>query len=275
MRRLARIRISGDLRTIEEQWNSRYPHNPMIAGAVCVDLDAPEYAELKALYARFCSSHAMTWNETSQLVYEETDLAQFEILTLWVTGQAGSGGNSHGSVYDEVRRCPACQTETLGRQRAPIRLDPKEGDNSDLAVTNFGELVCSDWFRRVLTGTREEAVCQPVAWTPKRRASHGPRYQLVLNAHLGPFATSFPFVREGLCEVCGEYRNAGIDAPVFSERRQLRFPRSSYGGQSIALTQERFGAVHKFPLILISQKLYRLLNEQQVSGLWFEPAHLE
>lgn len=273
MRTLARILISGDSGPLQQQWNSSHPHNPMIAGAVCVDSGLPDYEELKQIYDRLSRFHPMVWDETSEPVYEEAELMRFEILTLWVTGEAGKGGNSNGPVYDEIRRCPSCKTVTVGRQLSPLLLDPEQVDESDFAVTDFGELVCSERFCRVFN--REEAVCQPVVWTPNRRAVHDRRYQLVVNAHLGPLAHSFPLVREGICEVCGEFRRVGIDAPRFSEHRQLRFPQSSYRRQLIALTQERLGGTHKFPLIVVHQRLYRILHQQQMSGFWFEPAHLE
>ena len=128
-----------------------------------------------------------------------------------------------------------------------------------------------------LAGIQQVAIfCQPVVWTTERKSGEGDRYQLVLNAQLGPLATSFPYVQEGLCNECGEYRNAGIDAAsIFSERRQLRFPRSSYGRQLIANTQERFGGALKYRLIVVSQNLYQFLDQLQMSGFWCEPGHLE
>src|SRR6266849_293300 len=272
MQRLARIRISGDRRALQERWNSLYPHNPMIAGAVEVNSATPDYQELKKMYSDFSTLHPVTWDESSEVVYEEKDLEQFEILTLWVTGRAGSGGNTFGTVYEEIRKCPACGTENLGRQAGPFVLDPSEVDDSDLAVTDFGERICSGRFCRVLQSI-PDAACRPTVWKTNRVARTA-MYQFDLTASVGPLASSFPLLHESLCEECGEYRNVGIDAPVFSELRQLRFPRSSYGQLPIALTQERFGGPRKFPLVVVSQSLYRRIRQEHISGFWFEPAHL-
>jgi hypothetical protein len=272
MQRRARIRISGDRRALQDQWNSLHPDNPMIAGAVEVDSGTLDYLDLKGMYSNFSALQTMTWDESSEVIYEEEDLEQFAILTLWISGRAGAGGNVYGSVYDEIRKCPACGTENVGRQTGPIVLDPSEVDDSDLAVTDFGELISSGPFCRVLQNT-PDAACRPTIW--KADSSGRPAmYQLSLSASLGPLAASFPLLREGLCEACGEYRNIGIDAPVFGELRQLRFPVSSYRGSPIALTQEHFGGARKFPLILVSQLLYRQIREERMSGFWFEPAHV-
>ena len=272
---LARIYLSGDRSRLLDEWNAVHPENPIVAGAITMAAASPDYDELRSHYNRLSAGHRMTWDEKLDIVYTPDELAAYEILTMWITGQAGPGDNAYYLVYSEARRCPECGSESFREQRAPLHLDPKRVDEMDLAQSDHGEVVCSERFRDVLDEHRIDGVSyRPVVWAipaPGERRMH----QLVVHPRLGPLAESFPLVKEHHCPVCGEYRNVGIDAPTFGPARQLRFPRSSYHGEAIALTREHLGGARKQHLIVISGTLYRVFRDRQVSGFWAEPARLE
>lgn len=272
---LARIYLSGDRSRLLNEWNAVHPENPIVAGAITMAAGSPGYHELRSLYTRLSAAHRMTWDEKLDAVYSRDELAAYEILTMWITGQAGPGDNAYHRVYAEARRCPDCGTESFREQLAPLHLDPTRVDELDLAQSDHGELVCSDRFRDLLDEQRINRVSyRPVVWAtpaPRERRMH----QLVIGPRLGPLDESFPLTKGHPCPACGEYRNVGIAAPVFGPARQLRFPRSSYHGEAIALTEERVGDARKQHLIVISGALYLDLLDRQISGFWAEPAHLE
>lgn len=273
-RRIARIHISGDRRPLQDAWNAMYPDRLMIAGAIAVDAGTSEYTELRRLYDLQSPLHPMEWNERVETVFSQTDLEDCEILTLWVSGSAGPGGNTYGRVYENIATCPRCGNETLGRQIAPLHLDGKTLEETDLGVTDYWELVCSERFRTTLTESGIAGVQFAPALSIDGDGGDRHIFQMSISARLGPLSRSVPLARENRCELCGEYRSIGLDAPG-GDGRLLRFPRSSYHGEAIAHTQERLGATRKFPLSVISQPLHRLLATHGLSGWQAEPAHLE
>jgi hypothetical protein len=273
--RIARIYISGDRKSIQGVWNASHPENPILAGAIALDTGSPRYQELQSIYRRRSVEHEMTWNETQEGIYSQTDLSEFEILTLWITGSAGPGDNTYGRTYERIRKCTRCGSDTLGARVAALHLNFEEIDNTDLSLTDHWETVCSERFQAVLKERKIHGVFFEPIQPAKDTHSDRQLYQLLIAARLGPLAPSTPIVREGRCELCGEYRNVGLEATESGEGRELRFPLSSYHGEAVAQTQEQFGDRRKFPLIVISQNFYQLLLNNRISGWHAEPAHLE
>ena len=273
-RHVARILVSGQRRRLEDEWNRVHAERPMTAGAVALDVGSPEYEQLKTLYHRLARDAPIEWHETIDVEYEPDELAAHAIVTLWISATAGPGNNTLHPAYANARRCPQCGVETYRYQRAPLHLDPARIDEVDIAETDHGEVVVSPRARDVFERNGVESVTyEPIVWAappPRPRTMH----QLVVVPRLGPLAASFPLVKEHRCPVCGEYRTVGIAAATFGPARQLRFPRSSYHGEGLAITRERFGSGRKRHLIVASGRLYCALRDAGIIGFWAEPAHL-
>jgi hypothetical protein len=232
------------------------------------------YSQLRNLFARLKSQHAMEWVETLDIEYDAADLEGCEILSLWITHTVDGGGNTLGRVYADMNSCPKCGVERHGPQIAPLRLEPSTIHSVDLQVTEHHEILCSRSFRDLIETDHVGGIrFEPVVWQEPDGASGPTVFQLRIDAVLGPLALSTPLIREHACEVCGEYRNIGLDGPP--ERRLLRFPQSSLHGEALGRTLEMFGAECKFPRLVCSQAFYALLGQGRITGWIAEPALIE
>lgn len=248
----------------------------MVAGAIELNVASPHYTELHSLYEKFESQHSMQWHETLDIQYEPRDLEQCRILTLWIIGSAGPGDNEYGRVYSSASKCLRCGVEQFRNQVAPLMLDPARVEDSDFSLTDHHEIICSERARNTLVSLALSGLrFGLLAWTSGRNPNAQVMYQLHVDTKLGPLSGSVPLKREHRCEVCGEYRNIGIAAPGHSGERELRFPASSYHGESLARTAECFGDRRKFPLLIVSQSLFNMFRKLEFTGWRAEPAHIE
>jgi len=272
---IARILISGNRQELQRQWNALRLKHIMIAGAIALRVPSNEYVQLRSMFDRSLLVNSMQWHETREVIYSMHELEQRAILTLWIIANAGSGGNTHGRVYAKEFICQKCGVEQLHDQIAPLILDPTQVEHADLATTDHHEIICSERLKNTLESLDQPGLrFSPVEWTSIRSPDAELMYQLHVNAQLGPLSASVPLKHEHQCEACGEYRNTGIDAPAHTGERELRFPASSYHKELLARTAERFGDKRKFPLLIMSQPLFRLLIDKGFGGWRAELAHI-
>jgi hypothetical protein len=273
-KQIARILISGERQELQRHWNALHLKHIMIAGSIALRVPSNEYGQLRSIFDRSPMVDSMQWQETREVVYSMHELEQCAILTLWITANAGSGGNTHGRVYAKEFICQRCGVEQLHDQIAPLILDPDQVENADLATTDYHEVVCSERLKKRLESLGQPGPrLSPIKWSSIRSSDAELMYQLHIDARLGPLSASVPLRHEHQCEVCGEYRNTGIDAPAHTGEREARFPASSHRNELLAGTAERFGDKRKFRLLIMSQSLYRFLIDE-FSGWRAEPAHI-
>ena len=100
-------------------------------------------------------------------------------------------------------------------------------------------------------------------------------YQLLIEPEIGPLLERGTVDRRQPCVQCGEYREVHRSISSDDKDRESYYGRSSYSGAWIMRSTDRFGVVPKLTSdTIISQRLYRLLQEHDITGFWVQPVHL-
>jgi hypothetical protein len=208
--------------------------------------------------------------------YSQRELHSAELLWLRVRPFFEPTGEECGTLYDESQACASCGSGA--RQSSELRLDFKRiPKGRDIAQTLGGELVVSSQLaeamrRHGITGME----LRPVLGKQGERSNAW--HQLVIpSCSLEVVAptqvgNSF-FVPEPDAARCPIGHVLGLR--VLSE---VHVSRTSLDGNDWACTRQcvgmRQGLFRPQPLMLISQRLYRLLSDMNVRRLDVEVAHL-
>lgn len=283
MKELARIQFRGDTEAFEAAWNTRFASR-IEYGVVTLYRDDPEYEHMRQFFAAFAQEHMMTWFERLEIEYSEQELESFELLTLHIIGTAGQGNNTFTNVYEIDQVCKICgrveynQVRNLTLDLLAVEVDPYEVGyfQHDFCETDFHETVVSEKVKILL----EE---HSVPGTALRVVEHispdvpifKPYYQLLVEPQIGPLVEPSRVQRLDRCEACKQHKQVLLDAWPGTKESEFYFPKSTYSGEWIMKTMDRFGRLPNFSSkLIISQQLYRLLKDHHVTGFWVQPAHL-
>jgi len=284
MRELARIQFRGDKKVFIDEWNAR--SNPKIEyGVVALYKDEHAYEQMRQLFAALTKEHDMTWLERVEVEYSEQELKSFELLALHITGRAGEGDNKLANVYVVEPVCGTCgrveyrQMHNLVLDFSTKEVDPFENGyfQHDLCETDFDdEVVVSEKFKSLLEENKVPGVSlRPVESISADIAISIPYYQLLVEQQIGPLVEPTHIQRLDRCDVCNQYKQVLLDAWPRSKEGEFYFRRSSYTGQWIMKTSDRFGRIPNFASkFVINQRLYRIWKEHNVTGFWVQPVHL-
>lgn len=279
------------------EWNAGHRAQIDEMGLVILDQQSPEYAELRRSFLAKVEAALpayLRWYENLEYLYSRAELDQLEILELWISGDAGLGGNTYTRVYD-ISICRHCSLVTVRRQLRDLVTDLAKV-KSDLASTqDFSEDLVSERLRQLMEDAGVTGVeFRPVEHARPSRPAKRKYYQLVVHNIIEPLLAPRP-VWTQRCPGCGRKSDAqdkGIEQPdPWTEIShhwhqgpwaELHFPRSSYERWDLMRTAETFGGplspaepAPASPRQLISQRLYRLLRQHKISGYWVHPAHLD
>jgi hypothetical protein len=215
------------------------------------------------------------WN--IQRHYSEKELGAAELLLLKITRTFEPAGIECGTIYNDQNTCEICGTGI--QQMSELILDlntvPK---NVDIARTISNEIIISQGLANILA--RNEVTgyeLKPVHHiSPKYRKK--PWYQLIttsfVNVNPATKTGEDPFDEDpGNKYRCVNGHTIGLD--ILSE---LSIDRDSWDGSDLAATKELFGVnrglLRTYPLLVISQRLYRLIKEMSCKGTKVEVVKL-
>lgn len=289
MREIAHISIRGDFaarKALEVTWNAA--HETKWDYALVIDKAHPEYAQVRPFVEQFfrgrASAQGWSWHEWVDVKYTGVELRSFPLLELCQVGDAGEGNNTYAPVYRAEVLCQGCGRRAFHQERnLVLDLLEEEPDaeevgyfQHDFCVTNFGETVVSQRVKDLLEAHQVPGVqlrrvehCDPAVARPELPAY----YQLLIESEIGPLLERGTVVRRNPCAQCGEFQEVLYRDPWAARGRELYFARSSYGGAWIMTYG--FGAVSKLDSgIIVSQQLFRLLQEKQFTGFYVQPVHL-
>jgi hypothetical protein len=241
------------------------------------DMPSPLYSRIGDLEAQFRAEGScfFTWWEPHRS-YTAQELASATLLHIDLKHYFEPCGEDCGTTYDETAACPVCRAGAP--QSSPLRLKryPK---SRDIASTIAGEIIVSrrivDFFKKHhVTGAR----FGPVYLGRRSTSPVAERFQLFVDptVDISPktLTCSDPFdLDEG-----NEYRCPRGDTIGLRLLSELFLVRSSYDGRDIAATRQftsyRVGVMRPYQHLVISQRLYRLLNEEKIRGFKTEIARL-
>lgn len=185
-------------------------------------------------------------------------------------------GEECGTTYDESTACPVCRAGAKQSNDLRLKRYPK---SRDIACTIAGEMIVSrrivDLFEKHrITGAR----FGPVYLGRRSTSPVSERFQLLIDrcVDISPktLTCSNPFDLDD----ANEYRCPRGDTIGLNLLSELFLTQSSYDGRDIAATRQftgqRIGLLRPQPHLVISQRLYRLLNEENIRGFKTEVAHL-
>jgi hypothetical protein len=252
-------------------------------------------AQLSAEFRRRDESFFFGWDIERN--YSHDELASAELLRLIPTAYFEPSGEELGTVYDESDVCKIAfhdeevtiigYTERMtgicgvGRRLlSPLRINTRRVPRTtDIAVTIAqDEVIVSDR----LVDSMNRAEITGLKWLPVEDKNRRPRttwHQLAVESgqlSVTP-TTSFgidPFDADSThVYTCPEGHIPGLN--LLSE---LTVDRSSWDGSDVCFTREHTGyssgVVRPAPLIVISQRLYRLLSAEGAKGFKVEVVHL-
>lgn len=289
MREIAHVSIRGDFaarEAFEAAWNTT--HDCQFEwGSIVIDKAHPEYVQLRPFFEQKARELELDWEERYVTrEYTEAELHTFALLQLWQVGDAGEGNNTYAPVYRSEVLCAGCGRVAYHQERnLVLDLLQQEPDaeeigyfQHDICATRFGETVVSQRVKDLLEAHQVPGVqcrrvehCDPAV----PDGTLPVYYQLLIEPEIGPLLDRGKVVRERPCAQCGEFREVHRSMSRDDKDRESYYGHSSYSGAWIMRSTDRFGVVPKLTSdIIISQRLYRLLQEHDITGFWVQPVHL-
>lgn len=217
-----------------------------------------------------------------QRKYTEGELQSAELLLLKISKTFEPAGLECGTIYDNQNACELCGSGI--QQVSELILDlntiPK---NVDVARTISNEIIISQELAQILvdnsmTGYKLSPVRHKIFATTSTGPFKGTWHQLIINslANISPVTKTGinPFDEdEDKIHRCKNGHTIGLN--ILSE---LSIYRGSWDGSDIVATKELFGVnrglLRTYPLILISQRLYRLMMKMKCKGFTVEVVKL-
>ncbi len=208
--------------------------------------------------------------------YTKNELRDAEVLTLDISSYFEPSGEECGTVYETL-----CQECNMGRQASELILDLRQApQQKDMAQTiAWVEWIVSSRFVRIfserkLNGAEFRPILEFKHPTRKSKDWH----QIWVTGRAGKLSESTqmgkdPFSPSQIAWCCPQGHS--VATRFLSE---IVLHREQWDGSDIAITENLFGQgrnlLRPAPLIVISPRLYRLLDENQVKGFSCEIVRL-
>lgn len=217
-----------------------------------------------------------------QRTYSTTELDSAKLLLLKTIKTFEPAGEECGTVYNRQNACNICGAGI--RQVSDLFLDLNAvPQNVNIARTISDEVIIDQEFVDILlnhnmTGYKLSPVHHKNIQKKSARRSLKRWYQFIVtssvNVHSATKTGEDPFnINEENKYRCKRGHTIGLD--ILSE---LSVYEKSWDGSDIVATRELFGVnrglLHTSPLLLLSQRLFRLLREMKFKGFTVEVVHL-
>lgn len=286
MREISRIQFKFSQKAFVDFWNAM--GKPFIQyGIITLYKDSEEYAQLVQAFQSFYSD-AQTWKELIEVEYTSADLERCEILSVWINGDVGLGGNHFSKVYQVSGQCTICGQTRIITQEQNLTLDSAPFTSSDekplldFNRTDFNdEIVVSVKLRRLLQELKVQGIdfrsiygndsnqVQPIeSW-----------YQLIISNQTGLFAAPTQLLGGGVCNGCNALQGVQFDIPhnyLVSQASEPHFHRFGCDQHAIFLsTQKLQSNRHSVgrSVMIITRDLYLKMQQANITGFWVQPAY--
>jgi len=209
--------------------------------------------------------------------YSKKELASAKLLLLKINKTFEPTGLECGTVYDNHNACDICGTGI--QQITELILDlntvPK---NVDIARTISNEIIISREFAKLLIDNNVKGCNINIVHHNSPEYKKKAWFQLMATSLVSVNSATKtgedPFDEDEHNKYrCAKGHTIGLD--ILSE---LSIDIDSWNGSDFAATKELFGVnrglLRTYPLLVISQKLYRLITEMHCKGFTVEVVHL-
>ena len=245
---------------------------------IVLDGDDPKWKSILNIIRSVKTGSSYSWADTKR-IYSKDELESAKFLQLIIKTAFEPCGEELGTIYDESTACPLCGA---GRTQVNdlilnVRKIPKK---RDISSSIADEWVVSDKFVRVFRDNNMAgAEFLPVIDCKKGEVSTK-YFQIKITGTVGRSAkspTKFgidPFNLDDKGEyVCPYGHVSGLS--ILSE---LYIKKENWDGSDIAVTEDmigqRMGLLVPKPLIVISQRFYRILKKEKIRGFREEVVHV-
>jgi len=189
-----------------------------------------------------------------------------EILWFWTDDDARDS-----YVPDSLDNvCNECGKRLPFAARTRLHVDYKKIRKYDIMSTYNGdtETIVSERLRKIfiqegITGVKFE----PIYQLGKENNIIEGFYHLVIREGIGDIVEPSIINKKGLCPKCGFYDE-------YICQTISNFYRNTWEGLDICYTKNWFGGPPKFKRVIISNKLYKVLEENKIKNVYFQPAYL-
>ena len=208
--------------------------------------------------------------------YSKRELRQAEILRLTIHSHFEPCGEECGTIYKTL--CDKCN---WGRQCSDLILDlrrvPQQKDmHETIARTEW--IVSPKFVRLFVENGFTGAEFRPVLDLRNPMKKSDEWYQLWITGGIGKLSEMTRLGRDPFSDSALIWRCPRGHALVTQFLSETYFNRKSWDGSDIAATSDLFGQgqnlVRPTPLIVISQRLFRVIEEAGLKGFSCEVAHL-
>lgn len=245
-----------------------------------VPSDSPEFLEISRFVdsSRTAGMNAFRHFPIASFLrrYTKEELQQAEVLRLTITSHFEPSGEECGTIYETL--CKECN---WGRQISELNLDlrrvPQHKDISETIA--WVEWVVSSKFLQAFTENKlTGAEFRPIFEfkNPIKRSKEW--HQLWVTGKAGKLAERTILRRDPFSPSQVEWCCPLGHSVVAEILTEIYLRREAWDGSDIAITSNLFGQgrnlLRPAPLIVISQRLYRVLVSANLKGFSVEVAHL-
>lgn len=208
--------------------------------------------------------------------YTKQELQSAEVLRLTITSHFEPSGEECGTIYETL--CTHCN---WGRQLSDLILDlrrvPQHKDISETIA--WVEWVVASKFVRTFTENKLiGAEFRPIFEFKNPTKQSQDWYQLSVTGRAGVLAETTRLGRDPFSPSQISWRCPHGHSVVAEFLSEIYLQRSAWDGSDITVTDALFGQgrnlLRPTPLIIISQRMYRTLQEAGLKGFSVEVAHL-
>jgi hypothetical protein len=208
--------------------------------------------------------------------YTQQELQQAEVLRLLIPSYFESCGEECGTVYETL--CDKCN---WGRQVSDLILDlrriPQQKDISETIARV--EWVASSKFAHIFTENKlTGAEFRPIYDFKNPTKMSNEWRQLWITGAMGHLAGKTKVGKDPFNDSQVSWQCPLGHSAVTQFLSETYFQRETWDGSDIAVTSALFGqgrnVIRPTPLIIISQRLYSLIQDAGLKGFSFEIAHL-
>jgi hypothetical protein len=256
----------------------------IVEGTECVEVrvasNSPEFEEIRSFIDAKrkqgqpgFTDFTMGWYLRK---YTKEELQNAEVLRLTIASHFEPSGEECGTIYETL--CNHCN---WGRQVSDLILDLRRvPQHKDISETiTWVEWVVSSKFVRTFTENKlTGAEFRPIFdfTNPTKRSSES--QQLWVTGKAGQLSAMTKLGRDPFSPSQVSWRCPLEHSIVTAFLSEIYLHRNAWNGSDIAVTGALFGQGRNFlrptPLIIISQRMYRVLQKAELKGFSYEVAHL-
>ena len=197
--------------------------------------------------------------------FSKKELRNSENLWFWTDDDA----KESYTIGSNDNTCDKCKNKTLSIERGRLYIDYKRIKKYDIMSTYSGDIetIVSEKIKCLFEKESISGVeFKPVYQMGKDSEVIDGFYHLILQEGIGEVVEPSIIEKGQLCSKCGEY-------DYFICKTLLNFNRKTWKGFDICYTKDCFGGSPKFKNLIISNKLYRVLVENNIKNVYFQPAY--